>query len=87
MTKQNPPTVVYFTALVLGTQTATAPARADQAVFVLPVFVAPASWQLGPRRRGLLGRLLSGGRGRLITAIASSTLIGALALHLLIAAS
>jgi len=53
MTTMNPLTVVYFTALVLGRQAAAAPGRAGQAVFVVAVFVASASWQLaaGPRRR------------------------------------
>jgi threonine/homoserine/homoserine lactone efflux protein len=88
MTMLNPLTVIYFTALVLGRQTATAPGRADQAVFVLAVFVASASWQLVLAGGGaLLGRVLTGSRGRLITAMASSTLIGALAVHLLVAAS
>jgi arginine exporter protein ArgO len=88
MTMLNPLTVVYFTALVLGRQTATTPGRADQAVFVLAVFAASASWQLVLAGGGaFLGRVLTGGRGRLITAIAASSLIGALGLHLLLAAS
>ena len=88
MTMMNPLTVVYFTALVLGRQTTAASARADQAVFVLAVFVASASWQLVLAGGGaFLGRVLTGSRGRLITAMASSILIGGLALHLLIAAS
>ena len=45
MTTMNPLTVVYFTALVLGRQAAAAPERAGQAVFVVAVFVASASWQ------------------------------------------
>jgi arginine exporter protein ArgO len=88
MTMMNPITVVYFTALVLGRQTAAAPGRAGQVVFVLAVFVASASWQLFLAGGGaLLGRALTGSRGRLITAIASSIVIAGLALHLLIAAS
>jgi threonine/homoserine/homoserine lactone efflux protein len=88
MTMVNPLTIVYFAALVLGRQTATAQGRADLAVFVVAVFVASASWQLVLAGGGaLLGRLLTGSRGRLITAMASSTLIGALAVHLLVAAS
>jgi threonine/homoserine/homoserine lactone efflux protein len=88
MTMLNPLTVVYFTALVLGRQTSSAPGGADQAAFVLAVFVASASWQLVLAGGGaVLGRVLTGRRGRFITALASSTLIGALALHLLIAAS
>ena len=88
MTTMNPLTVVYFTALVLGRQSAAAPGRAGQTVFVVAVFVASASWQLVLAGGGaFLGRVLTGSRGRLITSIASSILIGGLALHLLIAAS
>jgi arginine exporter protein ArgO len=88
MTMMNPLTVVYFVALVLGPQSAAASARADQAVFVLAVLVASASWQLTLAGSGaVLGRVLTGSRGQLITAMASSALIGGLALHLLIAAA
>ena len=87
MTMLNPLTVVYFTALVLGRQAASAPGSVGQAVFVLAVFVASASWQLVLAGSGaFLGRLLTGSRGRLVTGMASSALIGALAVHLLIAA-
>ncbi len=88
MTVMNPLTVVYFTALVLGRQAAAAAGRADQAVFVLAVFAASASWQLALAGGGaFLGRVLTGSRGRLITALASSVLIGVLAVRLLLAAS
>lgn len=88
MTMMNPLTVLYFMALVLGQQRAGTVARADQAVFVLAVFVASASWQLSLAGGGaFLGRVLTGSRGQLITAMASSVLIGGLALRLLIAAS
>ena len=87
MTMLNPLTVVYFTALVLGRQAATAPGGVAQAVFVLAVFAASASWQLVLAGSGaFLGRVLTGRRGRLITGMASSALIGALAVHLLLAA-
>jgi arginine exporter protein ArgO len=88
MTMMNPLTVVYFTALVLGRQAAAAAGRADQAAFVLAVFAASASWQLVLAGGGaFLGRVLTGSRGRLITALASSVLIGVLAVRLLLAAS
>jgi threonine/homoserine/homoserine lactone efflux protein len=88
MTMMNPLTVLYFTALVLGRPSAAAPARADQAVFVVAVFVASASWQLIVAGGGaLLGRVLTGNGGQLITAMVSSALIGGLGVHLLIAAS
>jgi arginine exporter protein ArgO len=87
MTMMNPLTVVYFTALVLGRQAAAAPDSVDQAVFVPAVFAASASWQLALAGGGaFLGRVLTGSRGRLVTALASSILIGVLAAHLLIAA-
>jgi arginine exporter protein ArgO len=87
MTMLNPLTVVYFTALVLGRQAAAAPGGIGQAVFVLAVFAASASWQLVLAGSGaFLGRVLTGRRGRLGTGLASSALIGALAVHLLIAA-
>jgi threonine/homoserine/homoserine lactone efflux protein len=85
MTMMNPLTVVYFTALVLGRQAAAAAGRADQAVLVLAVFAASASWQLVLAGGGaFLGRVLTGRRGRLVTALASSVLIGVLAAHLLL---
>ena len=88
MTMMNPLTVVYFTALVLGRQAAAAAGRADQAAFVLAVFAASASWQMVLAGGGaFLGRVLTGSRGRLITALASSTLICFLAVRMLIAAS
>jgi arginine exporter protein ArgO len=88
MTMMNPLTVVYFTALVLGRQATAAPSGADQAVFVLAAFAASASWQLVLAGGGVLvGQVLTGSRGQLITALASSTLICFLAVRLLAAAS
>jgi len=88
ITMVNPLTVIYFAALVLGSQTATDPNDSEQAVFVLAAFAASASWQLLlAGGRALLGRALTGSRGRLTTAIASSALITALAIHLLASAS
>ncbi|WHT22417.1 LysE family transporter [Crossiella sp. CA-258035] len=79
ITVLNPTTVVYFSALVLGrTQTNTTAWAA--AVFVLAAFLASASWQLVLATGGsLLGRVLTGPRGRLATALASAALITALA--------
>jgi arginine exporter protein ArgO len=86
ITLMNPVTVIYFAALVLGSRTTAAPDHLEQAAFVLAAFTASASWQLLLAGGGaLLGRALTGGRGRLVTALASSTVITALALHLLIA--
>jgi threonine/homoserine/homoserine lactone efflux protein len=51
-----------------------------EALFVLGVFLASASWQLLIAGSGsLVGRLLTGPRGRLVTALVSSALIVALA--------
>jgi arginine exporter protein ArgO len=84
ITMMNPTTVIYFAAFVLGSQTTAAPNHLEQAVFILAAFAASASWQLLLAGGGaLLGRALTGSRGRLVTAMASSTVISALALHLL----
>ncbi|MFF0400610.1 LysE family transporter [Streptomyces sp. NPDC005248] len=86
MTMLNPTTVIYFAALVLGSRAAAAdPDRWEQSVFVLAAF---AGWQLVLAGGGaLLGRALTSHRGRLVTALASSTLITALAVHLLVPSS
>jgi arginine exporter protein ArgO len=82
LTLLNPTTVVYFAALVLGTRTVSATDRPDQAAFVLAAFTASASWQLLIATGGtLLGRALTTPRARFLTAIASSTLIAALAVR------
>ena len=85
MTMLNPTTIIYFTALVLGSQDATTPTYLEQAVFILAAFLASASWQLALATSGaLLGRTLTTPRARLATALSSSALITALALHLLL---
>jgi arginine exporter protein ArgO len=85
MTLLNPTTIIYFTALVLGSQDATTPTHLDQSVFVLAAFAASASWQLALATGGaLLGRLLTTPTARLVTAVLSSLLITGLALHLLL---
>jgi arginine exporter protein ArgO len=87
MTMMNPATVIYFAALVLGSQTTADPNHLQRSVFVLAAFAASASWQLLLASGGaLLGRVLTSSRGRLVTAMASSTLITALAIHLLVSA-
>lgn len=88
MTMMNPLTIVYFTALVLGRQAAAPSGLEDQAVFALAAFAASASWQLVLAGGGaFLGRILTGRRGRLFTAMASSALIVILAVRLLITPS
>ncbi|MET9890881.1 LysE family transporter [Streptomyces sp. NPDC006465] len=86
ITLLNPTTVVYFAALVLGSRTAEAVRPLEQGVFVLAAFVASASWQLLIAGGGaLLGRTLTGHRGRLVTGLASSAVIMLLAVRVLVA--
>ncbi|GAA2603515.1 LysE family transporter [Actinomadura fulvescens] len=83
ITMLNPTTVIYFAALVLGGSVTTG--LPEQTIFVTAAFAASASWQLLLAAGGaLLGRTLTGRRGQLITTLASSTLITALALHLVL---
>ncbi len=85
MTLLNPTTIIYFTALVLGSQDATTPTHLKQSIFVIAAFIASASWQLALATSGaLLGRLLTTPTARLLTALLSSLLITVLALHLLL---
>ena len=80
LTLLNPATVVYFAALVLGRGGA-----GGGVWFVAGAFLASASWQLVIAGGGsLVGRLLTGERGRLITALTSSAVIAALALQMVV---
>ncbi|WP_410577818.1 LysE/ArgO family amino acid transporter [Amycolatopsis sp. lyj-108] len=84
ITLLNPTTVVYFAALVLGSEDMAAASGAEHVVFVLAAFTASASWQLFLAGGGaVLGKALTGRRGRLVTALASSALITVLGLRLL----
>ncbi|MEU6576727.1 LysE family transporter [Streptomyces sp. NPDC046805] len=86
ITLLNPTTVIYFAALVLGTRTTDAERPLSQGVFVLAAFAASASWQLFLAGGGaLLGRALTGQRGRLVTALLSSGVILALAARMAMA--
>ncbi|GII23723.1 LysE family transporter [Planosporangium mesophilum] len=83
LTLLNPMTIVYFGALVLGRQAADGLTVPGEVLFVLGAFLASVSWQLLIAVGGaLVGRALSGPRGRLVTALASSLLIVALAVNL-----
>lgn len=85
LTLLNPATIVYFGALVLGRQSTTPAGPAAQVLFVVGAFAASASWQLLLAIGGrVLGRLLTGPRGRLVTALTSSGVIAALAVGLVI---
>ncbi|MEV6015483.1 LysE family transporter [Streptomyces sp. NPDC051997] len=88
ITLLNPTTVVYFAALVLGSGTTEAVRPLEQGVFVLAAFAASASWQLLIAGGGaLLGRTLTGHRGRLVTGLVSSGVIMLLAVRILVAPS
>lgn len=81
MTLLNPWTVIYFAALVLGGSGVAG--FSERIVFVIAAFVASASWQLLLAGGGaLLGRLLTGHLGKLMTALASTVLIVVLAVKL-----
>ncbi|MFH9060809.1 LysE family transporter [Streptomyces coeruleorubidus] len=86
ITLLNPTTVIYFAALVLGSQ-ATGPAGPlEQGVFVLAAFIASASWQVLLAGSGaLLGRALTGHRGRLGTALVASGVMTVLAVRMALA--
>ncbi|MFD0971019.1 LysE family transporter [Plantactinospora endophytica] len=85
LTLLNPMTILYFAALVLGRRAAADWPASGEVVFVAAAFAASASWQLLVASGGsLVGRVLSGRRGRLGTALASSTLIAVLAVHVLL---
>ncbi|MEV6912989.1 LysE family transporter [Amycolatopsis sp. NPDC051071] len=84
ITLLNPTTVVYFAALVLGSEDMASSTGAELVVFVIAAFVASASWQLLLAGGGaVLGKALTGRRGRLVTALASSALITVLGVRLL----
>ncbi|MFC7846526.1 LysE family transporter [Streptomyces sp. NPDC057382] len=86
ITLLNPTTVIYFAALVLGTRTTGPAGPLEQGVFVLAAFAASASWQVMLAGGGaLLGRALTGRRGRLVTALAAGGVMTALALRMALA--
>jgi len=79
LTLLNPATIVYFAALVLGRG-----GTGGGVWFVVGAFLASASWQLLIAGGGaLVGRLLTGERGRLITSLVSSAVIAVLAVALI----
>ncbi|MFI9753054.1 LysE family transporter [Streptomyces collinus] len=86
ITLLNPTTVIYFAALVLGSQATGPVGPLEQGVFVLAAFAASASWQVLLAGSGaLLGRALTGRRGRLATALAASGVMTALAVRMALA--
>ena len=85
ITLLNPVTVLYFSALVLGSKANGLGGAAQSAVFVVAAFVASASWQLLLVGGGLaLGRVLTGRTGRLVISLVSSVVILGLTAALLL---
>lgn len=89
ITAINPGTVLFFTVVVTGGALLPDTTGADRALvaaaFGAAAFLASASWQLALALGGtLLGRVLSGRRGRLGTALASSGLMVTLAVVMLL---
>ncbi|MFD6568779.1 LysE family transporter [Micromonospora profundi] len=85
LTLLNPMTVLYFAALVLGRRDTADGGGVTAALFVAGVFLASASWQLLIAGGGtVVGRALTGPRGRLVTGLVSSALIAALAVAALL---
>ncbi|MEW1747730.1 LysE family transporter [Streptomyces angustmyceticus] len=86
LTLVNPWAVLYFSALVLAGGAGTPGAgAAGPAAFVVAVTLASASWQLFLAAGGtVLGRVLTGPRGRVVTAVLSAVVVSALAAHLLL---
>ena len=85
MTLLNPMTMLYFAALVVGGQGELFSGATDRVAFVVARALASASWQLLLAGGGaLLGRAVTGPRGRLATSLVSSVVIAALALRLVL---
>ncbi|MGC4854823.1 LysE family transporter [Micromonospora sp. DT4] len=85
LTLLNPTTVLYFVALVLGRSDTADAGLLRATLFVAGVFLASASWQLLIAGGGtVVGRALTGPRGRLVTGVLSSVLIAALAVAALL---
>jgi arginine exporter protein ArgO len=85
MTAVNPSTLVTFSAVVLARSEAGSPSWPAAALFALGAFVASAAWQLLLAGGGsLLGRLLTGPRGRLAVGLTSGLVMLALAAALLL---
>ncbi|WP_327705969.1 LysE family transporter [Streptomyces decoyicus] len=85
LTLINPWAVLYFSALVLAGGAGTPAGVAGPAAFVAAVTLASVSWQLFLAAAGtVLGRALTGSRGRVVTALLSAVVVSALATGLLL---
>ena len=84
LTALNPATIVYFVALVVGHRGGFGSSVGASVAFVLGVLVASAAWQVLLATGGaVLGRWLSGQRGRLWTALLAATVVAGLAVRTL----
>lgn len=85
LTLLNPLTIIYFSVLVLGLHNGSAWSVADAAVFVLATVAASAGWQAVLALGGaLIGRALTGARGRLASALVGNAVIALLAVRLVV---
>lgn len=85
LTMLNPLTIIYFSTLVLGLHAGHSWTFLDGTVFVLAAFAASACWQSVLAVGGaVLGRALTGPRGRLGSALVGNAVIALLAAHLLV---
>jgi arginine exporter protein ArgO len=85
LTLLNPATVIYFAALVLGRPAGAPLTGVPALLFVVAAFAASASWQLLLAAGGsVLGRILTGPRGRLASAWVAGAVIAALGVRLLL---
>ncbi|WP_326617024.1 LysE family translocator [Streptomyces decoyicus] len=85
LTLINPWAVLYFSALVLAGGAGTPAGVAGPAAFVAAVTLASVSWQLFLAAGGtVLGRSLTGSRGRVGTALLSAVVVSAPAIGLLV---
>ncbi len=84
LTAVNPTTVVYFAAVIVGNPDLT-DGWLEGIVFVIAAFLASASWQLALAGIGaMLGRSVTGKRGRVVTAWVSGLVIAGLAVRTLV---
>lgn len=87
VTAVNPATVLYFALVVVGSRAGSDDGAAGAAVFAAGAFCASAAWQLVLASGGtLLGRVLTGPRGRLTTALVSAGVMVALCAGLVVTA-
>lgn len=85
LTMLSPVTVVYFAALVLAGRGTSAFDDREMLVFAVSAFAGSAGWQLVLACGGaLLGRVVTGSRGRLLTSLLSSAMIVVFTVHLVL---